>query len=466
MDSHGRFPGRGISLPILLAIAILSACGLAGTQPQATPTIVRIPSETHAALATMRAATLWAAGTPEVPPTATSEPIVTPAATVAALPATPVPQVSPMPTATTAAATATAAIEHVVASGETLSAIAFRYGVTVQALAAANGIADPSLIVTGQHLLVPAAATVVPAVPAAVPSPTVSTQNPASGAPGGEIAFQVASGGDIYVVAANGSDLRRVTAGIDPAWSPDGALLAVARWTVLWGLYVVSADGGEERLVLQANLLRGPAWSPDGTRLAFTRQEGGTAADRVCLPGGVRCFDLPAKVESPLGLVNLDGSGREDPLADLRSLTPDWSPAGELLYAGETGLRVTDLRGEPRDLLRDVAAFYPRASPDGSQVALMYRQHDHWEIYIMSADGGGLRVLTASPAFTERPANNVAPEWSPDGKHILFLSDRDGRWRPYLMAADGADQSPFLPEVFDRLDLRYEFAAEHVFSWH
>lgn len=65
---------------------------------------------------------------------------------------------------------APAAGEHVVSAGETLAAIAARYGVTVQALAEANGIADPARIVTGQRLTVPgsggAPAAVAPATPA------------------------------------------------------------------------------------------------------------------------------------------------------------------------------------------------------------------------------------------------------------------------------------------------------------
>lgn len=46
---------------------------------------------------------------------------------------------------------------HVVSAGETLAAIAARYGVTVQALAEANAISDPSRIVTGQRLTIPGA---------------------------------------------------------------------------------------------------------------------------------------------------------------------------------------------------------------------------------------------------------------------------------------------------------------------
>jgi LysM repeat protein len=59
---------------------------------------------------------------------------------------------------------------HVVSAGETLAAIAARYGVSVEALAAANAMSDPSQIVSGQRLTIPTAgaapAAEIPATPA------------------------------------------------------------------------------------------------------------------------------------------------------------------------------------------------------------------------------------------------------------------------------------------------------------
>lgn len=46
-------------------------------------------------------------------------------------------------------------VYHTVQSGETLYRIALRYGTTVQALAAANNLANPNLIYVGQKLLIP-----------------------------------------------------------------------------------------------------------------------------------------------------------------------------------------------------------------------------------------------------------------------------------------------------------------------
>jgi chromosome segregation ATPase len=44
---------------------------------------------------------------------------------------------------------------HRVQRGETLASIAAQYGVTVQAIAAANNIANPDLIAVGQELIIP-----------------------------------------------------------------------------------------------------------------------------------------------------------------------------------------------------------------------------------------------------------------------------------------------------------------------
>jgi Tol biopolymer transport system component len=53
-------------------------------------------------------------------------------------------------------------------------------------------------------------------------------------------------------------------------------------------------------------------------------------------------------------------------------------------------------------------------------------------IYLVRADGGGLRRLTSAANVED-----VDPAWRPDGSQIAFTR-RDGRgWRLYLMSADG-----------------------------
>jgi len=67
--------------------------------------------------------------------------------------------------------TAPSAQIHIVQPGETLTRIASRYGATVSDIVAANGIADPSLILAGQRLAIPGSA---PSAP--LPSPFVAVE--------------------------------------------------------------------------------------------------------------------------------------------------------------------------------------------------------------------------------------------------------------------------------------------------
>lgn len=77
---------------------------------------------------------------------------------VAVSPTPPPPYASPTPTL------------HLVQAGQTLGAIALRYGVTVEAILQANGLTDPNRLDVGQVLVIPVA---VPPTPTVPPSPTV-----------------------------------------------------------------------------------------------------------------------------------------------------------------------------------------------------------------------------------------------------------------------------------------------------
>lgn len=63
---------------------------------------------------------------------------------------------------------------HVVQRGETLLRIALRYGTTVQALASANGIANPNRIYVGQRLMIPGGGSSPVAPPSLPPGGNIS----------------------------------------------------------------------------------------------------------------------------------------------------------------------------------------------------------------------------------------------------------------------------------------------------
>ena len=69
---------------------------------------------------------------------------------------------------------------HTVADGDTLSAVAERYGVTVDAIMAANNITDPTGLSVGQQLTIPGSSVIgsTATPPAAAATPTASAATP------------------------------------------------------------------------------------------------------------------------------------------------------------------------------------------------------------------------------------------------------------------------------------------------
>ncbi|MDQ3871015.1 MAG: hypothetical protein M3301_05285 [Chloroflexota bacterium] len=133
-----------------------------------------------------------------------------------------------------------------------------------------------------------------------VPSSGVTADTPGAWSPdGGALAFTrrtfvdrertLESDEAIYIVGADGSGLHKlIDPGTDPAWSPDGRLIAYVsdhdrNGELSYGdraffaneLYVAKADGSDpKRLTTTGDLNeRAPAWSPDGTRIGYTGGE-------------------------------------------------------------------------------------------------------------------------------------------------------------------------------------------------
>jgi len=130
--------GVGLGGVALASAVIDGRIQLAGSTPSPTTT----PSDAASAspTQTQRPSPTQTASPSSAPP-ATPVPTPTPAATAAP---TPLPTATPAPPQT-----------YTVVEGDTLALIAGRFGTTVEALQAANGIEDPDEIVIGQVLVIP-----------------------------------------------------------------------------------------------------------------------------------------------------------------------------------------------------------------------------------------------------------------------------------------------------------------------
>jgi len=257
----------------------------------------------------------------------------------------------------------------------------------------------------------------------------------------GKIAFVSERDGnsEIYVMNADGTGLKRLTNNPSrnndsPVWSPDGKRIAyVSRTEKTCDIFIMYADGTDK-----VNLTHGeeyefvdwPAWSPDG-RLAFVAE------------GGIRIFAFDDRPTLRLAL----------PLQNITLLT--WSPDGDRMAfvaqemgtpggVGE-GFYVVDVNIACTGLIRLIddpsgGANYPAWSPDGRKIAITSKKEGNPEIYVVNADGTGLRRLTDDPLY------DISPAWSPDGDRIVFA-----RFKPmdcatfseiFLMNADGSNQAP------------------------
>jgi parallel beta-helix repeat protein len=200
---------------------------------------------------------------------------------------------------------------------------------------------------------------------------------------------------DVYTAKPDGSELKRLTTGggADPAWSPDGSLIAFTGPDQ--ALYTIHPDGtGLRRIADRQRPYHGLAWSPDGTKLAW-----GTG---------------------DVAVVNADGSG----LTRLASGgAPVWSPDGSKIaflsnggFPGRVGLYVMDADGSHQIRLTFGVEGGPSWSPDGAKIA--FTLGDPFEdVYTINADGTGLTLITDNYLGFDR-----SPAWSPDGTKIAFAS--------------------------------------------
>lgn len=205
-----------------------------------------------------------------------------------------------------------------------------------------------------------------------------------------------------------------------PRWSPDGCWLAYTSGGHVW---LLSADGGLPRCLSDfTGSAYAPVWMPDSNRLIVTTERDGR--EQMLLTDREGSW--------PRLLVNEPGADVWDaqPSPDGRFVAYVRRPFDDLnrldirLVEVESG-QVRALTGTSKE--RD---WSPRWSPDGSRLLFLSERSGWNELWLVQADGSGLRQFT-------RAGRDVGdPAWSPDGSRIACTVNEEGAL--HLALVDGA----------------------------
>ena len=242
----------------------------------------------------------------------------------------------------------------------------------------------------------------------------------------------------VAVVEAGGAGQETLTLGVDIDWAPDGKQLAfvgplLGREFVgpLAGgaIRTMTVDGRQRRLLTQHEYNSDPAWAPDGRVIAFTRSLSRDGGEQLYLARSV--------------------GGRLRPLAFRHSCCPSWSPdGGRLVFVGRprpnsdrTALYV--IRRDGRHERRITPSYPPERafrspewSPRGTQI-----------LFVRSTAPGRYSIGLARPDGRIRYlGRGHEAEWSPNGRAIAFTDNcADGASAVFVMNANGSGRRPITP---------------------
>lgn len=233
--------------------------------------------------------------------------------------------------------------------------------------------------------------------------------------------------------------------GVGPGEEPEQLLFVSARGSANGmdlaqaDIYRANVDGtGVENLTGYPGTYRNLALSPDGTKLLFS--------------GGRSIANLWSMNVDGTGLAQL--TNRDGGTSERSNGWPHWSPDGtRILFASNRGGRSLGVYhglydiyvmnadgGSPRSVSASVPAemgweLRPAGWTAGGKVSFegSYEVNGGWlnRFYVANADGSGTQTLLPD-------GDHFSAAWSPDGSKVVFARREGERVRLYIANADGS----------------------------